>query len=163
MVRRSLRTRARKRVSIRTPGSLEVTHFKKKKPGKPSCGRCGKKLAGMPNRPVAEIRALKRSERVPSRPYAGVLCTQCLEDLVRYVTRLEVKHSNPDYRNLGVQRDLTIERFLPKDWHSEVSSGRRRLEKVIKRVGKKEEKPKGEALEKKPAEKKKEKKANKSK
>jgi large subunit ribosomal protein L34e len=131
MVRRFLRTRSRKRVRKVTPGGLKVTHFKREKPGKTVCGRCRKNLAGMPNRIPSELVSLKKSERIPSRPYAGVLCNRCLDDLVRYATRFEVKYSNPEYKTLELQRDLTLERFLPQGWHAQVSEGKIRLEKVL--------------------------------
>lgn len=156
MVRRYLRTRSRKRVKLKTPGGLEVTHFKEKKPGKPICGRCWKTLGGMPNRIPSEMRAMKSSERIPSRPYAGVLCNQCLDELMRYVTRFGVKYSNPEYKKLEVQRDLTLEKFLPKGWHAQTSSGKIRLEKVAKTGEKKTktEKPaKKEGKEKAPSKK----------
>ncbi|MDD5112303.1 MAG: hypothetical protein PHG85_07145 [Candidatus Altiarchaeota archaeon] len=140
MVRRSLRTRSRKKVSVRTPGGRRTVHIKKEKPGKPECGRCKKTLGGMPNLPPAEIRAVAASERIPSRPYAGILCNQCLDDLVRYVTRFEVKYSNPEFSKLELQRDLTLERFLPGGWHAETSSGRIRREQAKGAVEKKLEK-----------------------
>ncbi|MBM3309728.1 MAG: hypothetical protein FJY77_05670 [Candidatus Altiarchaeales archaeon] len=145
MVRRFLRTRSRKRVRRVTPGGLKVTHFKRERPGKTVCGRCKKNLAGMPNRIPSELIALKKSERIPSRPYAGVLCNQCLDDLIRYAARFEVKYSNPEYKNLELQRDLTLERFLPSGWHVQVSGGKIRLEKVEAKPAVKE--AKGETSE----------------
>jgi large subunit ribosomal protein L34e len=146
MVRRYLRTRSEKKVKVRTPGGRNVTHFKMEKTGKAECGRCGNNLGGMPNRTQSEIRVMKSSERIPSRPYAGVLCNECMDDLVRYVTRLEVKYTHPEYKKLDVQRDLTLEKFLPANWHQEVSAGNIRKEKVEKKAapGKKKEKSKAE-------------------
>jgi len=161
MVRRYLRTRSRKRVRVKTPGGKTVTHFKREKATKATCGRCRKRLSGTPNKTSSENRALKPSERTPSRPYAGVLCNECLDELVRYVTRFEVKHANPEYRGLDFQRDLTIEKFLPMGWYGQVSSGSIRKEK-LRKTGEKKEKPaKQPKKEKKPA--KKEKKAAKKK
>jgi large subunit ribosomal protein L34e len=141
MVRRFLRTRSRKKVRVNTPGGLNVVHFKEGKPGKHVCGRCCNSLGGMPNLVQSEIGSLKSSERIPSRPYAGVLCNQCLSDLVRYVSRLEVKYSNPVFKKLELQRDLTLEKFLPRGWHEQVSGGKVRLEQVLKKAGVKKEKP----------------------
>jgi len=141
MVRRFLRTRSRKRVRKVTPGGLKVTHFKREKPSKAVCGRCKKNLGGMPNRIPSELGALKKSERIPSRPYAGVLCNQCLDDLIRYTTRFEVKYTNPEFKNLELQRDLTLERFLPQGWHAQVIEGKIRQEKVLVKSAKAKEKP----------------------
>lgn len=131
MVRRYLRTRSKKKVKVRTPGGATVTHFKSKKPAKAACGRCEGRLGGVPNRIQSESRGLRPSERTPNRPYAGVLCERCLDELVRYVNRFEVKYTNPDYRKLELQRDLTIEKFLPAGWHAQASKGNVRREKAF--------------------------------
>ena len=130
MVRRYLRTRSRKRVKVRTPGGRMVLHYKKEKAGKTPCGRCGKPLNGVPNLNPSEMKGVSPSDRVPSRPYAGVLCNRCLSNLVRYTTRFEVKYSNPDFKKLELHRDLTLERFLPIGWHANVSKGVVRKEKA---------------------------------
>jgi large subunit ribosomal protein L34e len=130
MVRRHLRTRSEKKVKVKTPGGVTVTHFKSQKPSKASCGRCKGMLGGVPSGKQRRMRALKPSERTPSRPYAGVLCEKCTDELVRYVTRLEVKYSDPAYGGLDLQRDLTIEKYLPTGWHTDVSKGALKLEKT---------------------------------
>lgn len=154
MVRRHLRTRTRKKVKVRTPGGKTTTHFKRKKPGKATCGRCKKNLGGVPNKIPSENRALKSSQRTPSRPYAGVLCSNCLDNLVRYATRMEVKYSNPDYKNLEVQRDLTLEKYLPRGWHARVEGGEISKERVLEKKAKKT-KPEKKKLEAKKGKKKK--------
>jgi len=67
------------------------------------------------------IRNLSKSEKKPSRPYAGVLCPACVDRLVRYTTRFEVKNRNPEYAEMELQRDLTIEKYLPKGWYASIS------------------------------------------
>ena len=67
---------------------------------------------------------MKKSERIPSRSYAGNLCNECVDSLVRYQTRLEVKFRYPEFSDLGLRRDLTLERFLPRGWWQDVSKGK---------------------------------------
>ena len=123
MVAPKNRSGSRKRISRRTPGGRTVLHYKKKKSGRALCGRCGKPLQGTPKSNYADIRKMSRSERAPTRAYAGVLCSDCTEGLQRYVTRFEVKFGYPEYADMEVSRDLTIEKFLPKGWFSEISRG----------------------------------------
>jgi len=121
MVKPMLRSRSRKKVKKRVPGGRTVTHFREGKPKRKVCGRCGKQLSGVPSAVSSVMRNLAKSEKVPTRPYAGVLCPDCVERLVAYATRFEVKHNYPDYSEMELQRDLTIERFLPKGWFDSLS------------------------------------------
>jgi len=123
MVRRSLRTRSRKKVKVRTPGAMVVTHFRAERAGRAECGRCGKALPGVPTGSSTYIGSLTPSSRTPERPYGGVLCSDCADELVRYLTRMEVKHSVPEYADLKIQRDLTLEKYLPRGWWGLVSKG----------------------------------------
>jgi large subunit ribosomal protein L34e len=121
MVKPMLRTRARKKVQVKTPGGRNVRHTKEGKPSKKTCGRCGINLGGVPSEVSSVMRNMAKSEKVPSRPYAGVLCSACVERLVIYTTRLEVKNKYPEYAEMELQRDLTIEKYLPADWYNSVS------------------------------------------
>ncbi|MFH1054787.1 MAG: hypothetical protein V1744_01700 [Candidatus Altiarchaeota archaeon] len=123
MVKRSMRTRSRKKVKIRTPGARTVTHFRQEKAGHVTCGRCKSQLGGVASGSPTWMKSISKSQRIPDRSYGGVLCPNCLDDLVRYVTRMEAKHSGPEYASLDIERDFTIEKFLPRDWWGKVSSG----------------------------------------
>jgi len=75
MVRRRLRTRSRKRKTIRTPTGAVTIHYVEEKPGRPRCGFCGKQVHGIPAQP-----GTTHSSRTVSRAYGGVLCPNCLEN-----------------------------------------------------------------------------------
>ena len=124
MVRPSMRTRSRRKVKLTTPGGRAVTHFRRKKAGKATCGRCGRPLQGVASGSPTEIRGLSRSSRIPAKPYAGVLCPGCLDALLRYVTRMEVQHAVPEFSDLNLQRDLTLEKFLYRGWWADVTAGK---------------------------------------
>jgi large subunit ribosomal protein L34e len=121
MVKPMLRSRSKKKVQVKTPGGRTVTHIKEGKPSKKTCGRCGVNLAGVPSDLSSIIRNMAKSEKSPSRPYAGVLCPACVDRLVRYTTRFEVRSKTPEYADMELQRDLTIEKYLPKGWYDSVT------------------------------------------
>ncbi|MBD3387906.1 MAG: hypothetical protein GF416_02555 [Candidatus Altiarchaeales archaeon] len=124
MVAPSKRTRSTKKVRRKTPGGKNTTLFRRAKSAKPRCGRCGKQLSGMASGTATEMKSFNKSSKVPARPYAGVLCTDCLDGLVRYVTRMEAKHKESAFADLNLQRDLTLEKYLPRGWWGEVSAGK---------------------------------------
>lgn len=153
MVRPSLRSRSIRKSYRKTPGGKTVAHFEKKRCRGISCGRCGKYVQGTKGFSRVQISKLSKSEKIPTRPFAGVLCSNCTEDLMRYVTRFEVKFSNPDFSNLELQRDLTLEKFLPRNWHSEMSSGKKAVKKIKEFPKRKKAKTAEVKVEKKPEEK----------
>jgi len=125
MVSPQKRSRSVKKVKKKTPGGRKITHFKAGKHKKPSCGRCSKKLS---------LNA--------SRKYGGALCTNCSSELIRYVTRLEAVQQNPElFKGVQIGRDLTIEKFLPKDWYNTLSKGKLKDVKAKTASKKKEKKP----------------------
>jgi large subunit ribosomal protein L34e len=123
MVSRSLRTRSRKKMKVRTPGGRTVTHFKSERAGRAQCGRCGVQLAGVATGSSTEMTGMASSLKAPDRPFGGALCPKCLESLIRYATRTEVKYSASEYNSLEIQRDLTLEKYLPRGWYEAVTSG----------------------------------------
>ncbi|MEM2918398.1 MAG: 50S ribosomal protein L34e [Candidatus Altiarchaeota archaeon] len=110
------------KVKVKTPSGKLVIREKKKKPKRAHCGRCGKQLGGVESKSVAEMRKLAKSKKIPTRPYAGVLCNNCLESLLRYKVRFEAKFSNPEFKDLELHRDLTIEKFLPRGWFASLQN-----------------------------------------
>ena len=121
MVAPRYRSRSKKRKHKTTPSGRQITHYERKKTAKHKCGRCGKALSGTPSDIPSRIRKMTRSQRVPERPYSGILCTTCTESLERYVTKFEVKSNYPDFSDMELKRDLTIEKFLPKGWYQNIS------------------------------------------
>jgi large subunit ribosomal protein L34e len=77
MVKPGQRSRSLRRVSRRTPGSRTVKQFKKRKPSKAKCSKCGKVLAGVPRERPYKMQRLPKTKKRPERPYGGVLCSAC--------------------------------------------------------------------------------------
>jgi len=80
MPRRMLRTRSRSRRFIRTPGGRVVIHYVDEKRGFHRCARCGGIIHGIPREKDYK---LSHSERTVERYYGGMLCQNCLEELIR--------------------------------------------------------------------------------
>ena len=82
MVRPSQRSHSLRRVFRRTPGSKTVLHFRKRKPSKAKCGKCGKLLHGVPRERPFKMQNLAKTEKRPERPFGGVLCSACMRSKI---------------------------------------------------------------------------------
>ena len=82
MVEGKHKSRSVRRVKTRTPKGKVVTHFTARKPGKAQCSQCGDYLKGTPHVAAAKLRTLSLSQKRPSRPYGGVLCSPCSRQLI---------------------------------------------------------------------------------
>ncbi len=81
------RTNTFKKTNKRVPGGRVVEHYKKKKPGKHVCAKCGKVLDAVPRGRPYQIRKLKKSNRRPNRPYGGMYCSNCTRKLAKKEAR----------------------------------------------------------------------------
>jgi large subunit ribosomal protein L34e len=77
-MRKSLRTRAVKKMRVVTPGKRTVIHFKQSKPAPAVCGMCGHKLNRSKLTPI-EVRRLSKVQRRPERPLPH-LCPKCMRE-----------------------------------------------------------------------------------
>lgn len=84
-MRRALRTRARIKRKIVTPGGRTVIHIKKKKPSYAKCGICGAKL----NRAKLDPTQLKKLPKVQHRPERPLphLCPSCMREEMKKMVR----------------------------------------------------------------------------
>ena len=71
------RSRSYRRVHKKTPGGKTVLRYKKKKPSKHVCAKCGQLLHGVPRGRPYEIRKLSKTKKRPNRPFGGYLCSEC--------------------------------------------------------------------------------------
>jgi large subunit ribosomal protein L34e len=77
MVKPGQRSRTLRRVYRRTPGGRTVRQFKKRKPSKAKCGKCGNVLAGVPRERPYKMKRVPKTKKRPERPYGGTLCSAC--------------------------------------------------------------------------------------
>lgn len=85
MVKPSLRSGKRKLQKSIT--GVYTIRKAKKKTRYAKCALCGTKLAGVPRGTRVEIRRLKKSQRSPSRPFGGQLCSTCTRKKIIAATR----------------------------------------------------------------------------
>ena len=77
------RSRSVKRVFVRTQSGRNVIHFKKERPHRAHCRICGAVLGG-----VNSVRGVAKSEKVPTRIFAGQLCAGCAGEIVKIRSRV---------------------------------------------------------------------------
>lgn len=106
----------------RTPRGRNVKRYVKQKPDQAVCGRCGRKLAGIPRVSPSVLKKMARGKRTVSRKFGGVLCASCVKDAEKYKARME--------GGFAVKRDLTLEKFLPAGWCASLSDKVRQLTKA---------------------------------
>lgn len=88
MVRQRLH---RKKVTqVKTPGGQMVYHFRRKPYGRPQCALCGEGLLGVPRGSPAAIKKLTKTQRRPTRPFGGQLCTVCTRKAVSLKLKLSL-------------------------------------------------------------------------
>jgi len=74
------RSRTLRRVKVTTPAGENKIHYKKRKPQKAKCGKCGTILKAVPRERPHIMRNLPKSSKRPERPYGGVLCSKCARE-----------------------------------------------------------------------------------
>lgn len=80
-----------KTIQRRTPGGRTAIHRKKKKTAKRKCAVCHGLLHGTPRGSPVEIRKLSKTERRPSRPFGGQLCSRCSRKIVALKAKVRNK------------------------------------------------------------------------
>jgi len=77
MVSGKFRSRTYTRKRVVTPGGKNVLRHGLRPPKKPHCANCGKVLAGVARARPNALRKMSKSQKGPSRAYAGMLCSPC--------------------------------------------------------------------------------------
>lgn len=92
MVRPSLRWM--NRVVRKTPGGRLRTEYRRKVYGKHTCAICGAVLQGTPRGGPAAMKKLTHSQRRPTRPFGGQLCSPCTRKVVAMKGKYKLKLIN---------------------------------------------------------------------
>jgi len=77
------RSRSVKRIYRRTPSGRVSVLYKRATKARVKCRLCGAILGG-----VKDVRTAAKSERVPSRVFAGQLCSGCVARILKARTRI---------------------------------------------------------------------------
>ncbi|MEM4245167.1 MAG: 50S ribosomal protein L34e [Candidatus Nanoarchaeia archaeon] len=79
---REQKSRKHRKIRVVTPGGKTKIIYKKKKPSKAQCAKCGSILHGVPSQRVYKIKRMPKTKKRPERPYGGVLCSKCTRELM---------------------------------------------------------------------------------
>lgn len=66
---------------MKTPGGRTIVHYKRRKPKRAKCGRCGARLSGVARERPYRMEKMAKSKKRPTRPYGGFLCSKCMREL----------------------------------------------------------------------------------
>lgn len=89
MPKPQLRTRSRKRKTLRLPGTRTTIHYKQKKVGSSHCVKCGRLLPSVPKLAPSKLHSLPASQRRLQRMYGGQFCHVCLQEALKQAVRSE--------------------------------------------------------------------------
>ncbi len=96
MPRGMFKSRTFRRIFKKVPGGATVLRYFRRKPSVAHCGRCGAELQGIPRANPKDMAKLSKTERRPERPFGGVLCSNCLRDIIKYEAREESDKESMD-------------------------------------------------------------------
>jgi len=78
-----LKSRTFRRVFVKTPGGNTTLHYKRRKPAKAQCGKCGQNLLGVPRELPSKMMNMPKTHKRPERAFGGVLCSKCSRQLIK--------------------------------------------------------------------------------
>lgn len=81
MVEGKRKSRSARRVKVRTPSGKVNIHYRPRKPNAAKCGTCGDVLKGVAR--ALPSKKLTKSQKSPSRPYGGNLCSKCTRNVIK--------------------------------------------------------------------------------
>ncbi len=83
MVKPGFRSKAQARKKLKTPGSINVTHYWRNKPSKAQCAICKKPLQAIPQLRPSQFKKTNRVSRRANRPESGRYCAHCLQTILK--------------------------------------------------------------------------------
>jgi large subunit ribosomal protein L34e len=78
MVAGNRRSRTLRRLHRKTPGGVTRIKYVKRIPPQPGCRVCGDVLKGVPRARARQLHGMSKTEKRPSRPFGGQLCSRCM-------------------------------------------------------------------------------------
>ncbi|MBS3165423.1 50S ribosomal protein L34e [Candidatus Woesearchaeota archaeon] len=83
MPERRFRSTSVRKVHRRVPGSRTVLRYERRKPSRAKCGKCSQPLPGIPRERPYRVHGLAHTQKRPSRPFGGTLCSECMRQEMR--------------------------------------------------------------------------------
>jgi large subunit ribosomal protein L34e len=76
-----------RKVFVRTPGGKVTIHYRQRKPSKARCAIYGTVLSGVAHDTHRKVKNMAKSKKIPSRPFAGVLSSPAMRDVMKLRAR----------------------------------------------------------------------------
>ena len=83
MPRPGLRSKAKARKRLKTPGNRITLHYWRRKPSKAQCIICKKPLQSIPRLRPSEMKKTDKTSRRANRIASGRYCAKCLQILIK--------------------------------------------------------------------------------
>ncbi|MFW9770676.1 MAG: 50S ribosomal protein L34e [Candidatus Heimdallarchaeota archaeon] len=83
MPRPGLRSKAKARKKLKTPGNRTTMHYWRRKPSKTQCIICKKPLQSIPRLRPSEMKKTDKTSRRANRIASGRYCAKCLQSIVK--------------------------------------------------------------------------------
>ena len=77
------KSRSMRRVYVKKPGNTVSISYRKRKPSKAKCIKCGAVLKGVASERPYKMQNMAKTKKRPSRPYGGVLCSKCMREVMK--------------------------------------------------------------------------------
>ena len=77
------KSRSMRRVYVKKPGNTVNISYRKAKPSKAKCAKCGAVLKGVPRERPYKMQNMAKTKKRPSRPYGGFLCSKCMRAKIK--------------------------------------------------------------------------------
>jgi len=77
------KSRSMRRVYEKKPGNAVSISYRKRKPSKAKCIKCGAVLKGVASERPYKMQNMAKTKKRPSRPYGGVLCSKCMREVMK--------------------------------------------------------------------------------
>lgn len=87
MVSGKYRSRTFRRVYVKTPGGDVRIHYKKRKPSKPQCAKCGTELKGVIAARQLDMKRFPKTYKRPERMFGGYYCSSCSRQKIKEMAR----------------------------------------------------------------------------
>jgi len=71
------KSRTMRRVFVKTPGTKNVLHYRRRKPNNAQCAGCGIDMKAVPRLRDYKMRNMAKTAKRPQRPFGGYFCTKC--------------------------------------------------------------------------------------
>ncbi len=102
--------KTKKKKKRKTPKTTRE-YYDEEKTEKRKCGLCGEKLHGVPHgKRSSEVRKLSKTQKRPSVPFGGVLCSKCRRKVI--AEKIKIKNGLKTIEDLDYKTKKFVKQIL---------------------------------------------------